>query len=128
MLNEALLKGLLPELAASLSERLEELLGSAGRDILVTALQLHLEKHGEELLAPVLEIERLKRKKLLTPAEVETVYGIKRRTLEDWRHKKVGPEYEKPGGTVKYRATTLDAFCRSSRVLTSESPALRAAS
>lgn len=128
MLSDKLLQNIAPELSEALSERIEELVGAAGRDVLVTALQLYLEKHGNELLAPVLEVERLKRKKLLTPAEVEIVYGIKRRTLEDWRHKKVGPEYEKPGGTVKYRATTLDAFCRSSRVLTSESPSLRAAS
>lgn len=128
MLDESVIEKLAPELKRCLSDRIEEIVGEAGKDVFFAALNLYLERFGPEILAPVVEIERMKRKKLLSPTEVETIYGIKRRTLEDWRFRKVGPEYEKPGGQVKYRATTLDAFCRSSRVLTSESSSLPAAS
>jgi hypothetical protein len=128
MFSDALMKELMPQLGEAMAERIDALLGDAGREVLERAIREYLERHGAEVLAPVVKVERLKRKTLLTPEEVEIVYGFKRRTLEDWRLKKIGPEYEKPGGKVKYRVTTLDAFCRASRVLTSESPSYRAVS
>lgn len=122
LLTEHIMQGLMPELQKALAGRIDQVIGAAGDDVLAAVLRQYLEDHGQELMAPVVEIERLKRKALLSPEEVQIVYGFKPRTLDDWRNRKVGPEYEKPGGRVKYRTTTLDAFCRSSRVLTSGSP------
>ena len=93
MLSEQLLQEMMPELGAAMARRIEEALDVAGRDVLAAALEQYFATHGRELLAPVVEMERIKRKTLLTPAEVEEVYGIKRRTLEDWRFRKIGPEY-----------------------------------
>jgi predicted DNA-binding transcriptional regulator AlpA len=53
-------------------------------------------------------------KELLTPAEVEIVYGLKPNTLRQWRYEGHGPRYVKtaPGrsGLVMYRRTDIDAW------------------
>jgi hypothetical protein len=115
------------ELRKNIDEAVRRIVDNSAEQALERALVLYLERHGAELLRDVVGIERLKRKTLLTAAEVETLYGIKRRTLDDWRLKKIGPEYEKFGGAIRYRVTTLDAFFRAARVATSERRTLRAA-
>lgn len=59
-------------------------------------------------------------RKYLTSQEVEQVYNIPTRTLEDWRHRGIGPSYHKRGKRVLYSVVTLDAFFESSRVLTAD--------
>jgi predicted DNA-binding transcriptional regulator AlpA len=53
-------------------------------------------------------------KELLTPTEVEQVYGLKATTLRQWRYEGHGPRYVKtaPGrsGLVMYRRRDIDAW------------------
>lgn len=72
----------------------------------------------ERLLAPVAEIERLKRKEYLTPEEVELVYGLKASTLANKRTKAKGPEYIKDGEKILYRQQTVKAYLESRTVRT----------
>ena len=53
--------------------------------------------------------------KLLTPAEVCAILGVKPRTLEDWRARRSGPElpYVRLGRTVRYRAEDIDRIIAS---------------
>jgi predicted DNA-binding transcriptional regulator AlpA len=56
----------------------------------------------------------LSAKELLTPAEVEQVYGLKATTLRQWRYEGHGPRYVKtmPGrsGLVMYRRRDIDTW------------------
>jgi len=61
----------------------------------------------ERLLAPVAEVERLKRKEYLTPEEVELIYGLKPKTLANKRLKAQGPEYIKDGDRILYRQQAI---------------------
>jgi predicted DNA-binding transcriptional regulator AlpA len=53
-------------------------------------------------------------KELLTPAEVEQVFGFKATTLRQWRYEGHGPRYVKtaPGrsGLVMYRRRDIDSW------------------
>lgn len=72
----------------------------------------------ERLLAPVAEIERLKRKEYLTPEEVELVYGLKASTLANKRTKAKGPEYIKDGEKILYKQQTVKTYLESRTVWT----------
>lgn len=72
----------------------------------------------ERLLAPVAEIERLKRKEYLTPEEVELVYGLKASTLANKRTKAKGPEYIKDGEKILYKQQTVKTYLESRTVRT----------
>lgn len=72
----------------------------------------------ERLLAPVAEIERLKRKEYLTPEEVELVYGLKASTLANKRSKAKGPEYIKDGEKILYKQQAVKAYLESRTVRT----------
>lgn len=47
---------------------------------------------------------------LLTPAQVESMYGISERTLESWRHRGQGPAYIKAGRLVRYRILDFEQW------------------
>ena len=64
----------------------------------------------ERLLAPVAEVERLKRKEYLTPEEVELVYGLKPKTLANKRMKAQGPEYIKDGERILYKQQAVKKY------------------
>jgi hypothetical protein len=64
----------------------------------------------ERLLAPIAQVERLKRREYLTPEEVEIVYGLKAATLANKRSKAQGPEYVKDGDRVLYRQQAVRAY------------------
>jgi hypothetical protein len=49
---------------------------------------------------------------LLTPGEVAKRYGRSLRTLEDWRYKRIGPQWVKLIGGVRYRLSDLLAWER----------------
>lgn len=57
------------------------------------------------------------KKEWLTSADVEDIYGVKKKTLEKWRADGTGPEYSKVGG-VKYNRRKLDNYMQQKRVLT----------
>lgn len=48
--------------------------------------------------------------KLLKEGEVETYFGLKTRTLQDWRRKGCGPSFVKSGRSVFYRVKDILAF------------------
>lgn len=70
-----------------------------------------------EKLEQVVDLERLRRKALLTPAEVEKLYGLKANTLETWRCRGGGPDYTKVGASVFYTNEALNRFIEERRVL-----------
>lgn len=72
----------------------------------------------ERLLAPVAEVERLKRKEYLTPEEVELVYGLKPKTLANKRLKAQGPEYIKDGDRILYRQQAIKKYLEAKTVRT----------
>lgn len=58
----------------------------------------------------VADLERLKRKELLTTDEVEALYGLSAATLDTWRCRGGGPDYVKPSKSVFYRHTDIQKF------------------
>ncbi len=72
----------------------------------------------ERLLAPVAEVERLKRKEYLTPEEVELVYGLKSKTLANKRLKAQGPEYIKDGERILYKQQAIRKYLEAKTVRT----------
>lgn len=72
----------------------------------------------ERLLAPVAEVERLKRKEYLTPEEVELVYGLKPKTLANKRMKAQGPEYIKDGDRILYKQQAIKKYLEAKTVRT----------
>ena len=72
----------------------------------------------ERLLAPVAEVERLKRKEYLTPEEVELVYGLKPKTLANKRMKAQGPEYIKDGERILYKQQAIKKYLEAKTVRT----------
>ena len=72
----------------------------------------------ERLLAPVAEVERLKRKENLTPEEVELVYGLKPNTLANKRMKAQGPEYIKDGERILYKQQAVKKYLEAKTVRT----------
>ena len=72
----------------------------------------------ERLLAPVAEVERLKRKEYLTPEEVELIYGLKPKTLTNKRLKAQGPEYIKDGDRILYRQQAIKKYLEAKTVRT----------
>jgi len=72
----------------------------------------------ERLLAPVVQLEKLKRKEYLTPDEVEIVYGLKAATLANKRTKSQGPEYIKDGERILYRQQAVRAYLESRAIRT----------
>ena len=83
------------------SEEKENLEGMIGSNI---------ESALERLLAPIVQVERLKRREYLTPEEVEAVYGLKAATLANKRSKAQGPEYIKDGDRILYRQQAIKIY------------------
>ncbi len=89
-------------------------------------LSENLESTLERVLAPIAQIERLKRKAYLTPEEVEIVFGLKATTLANKRSKAQGPEYIKDGDRIFYRPQTVSAYLDAKTIRTRNSPPLEA--
>lgn len=60
-----------------------------------------------------------RRKRLLSPRDVEAEFGLKPKVLENWRVTGVGPEYTTLGRRVYYERDRLEAFIAAGRVRTS---------
>lgn len=53
----------------------------------------------------------------LSEREAAAYLGVRsERTLQDWRHRKIGPAYSKLGRRVVYDLADLDAFLAAGRV------------
>ena len=72
----------------------------------------------ERLLAPVAQLEKLKRREYLTPEEVEIVYGLKPKTLANKRQKAQGSEYIKDGERILYRQQAIIKYLEARTVRT----------
>lgn len=72
----------------------------------------------ERLLAPVAQMEKLKRREYLTPDEVELLYGLKAVTLANKRMKAQGPEYIKDGERILYKQKAVKEYLDSRTVKT----------
>ena len=59
-------------------------------------------------------------KQALTEVEVEQVYGLKRRTLQQWRFLGRGPRYTKAGRCVRYLVSDIENFLSQGAVLPRE--------
>ena len=78
----------------------------------------NIESTLERLLAPVAEIEKLKRREYLSPEEVELVYGLKVSTLANKRMKAQGPGYIKDGEKILYKQQAVRQYLESRAVKT----------
>ena len=54
---------------------------------------------------------------LLLPEDAATYLGLATQTLAGWRHRKVGPEYLKVCGRIRYRMEDLETFVERARDL-----------
>jgi len=54
----------------------------------------------------------------LTANEAAEYLRVSPLTLQDWRHKRIGPPYFKVGKRVVYQRSDLDAFMQSTKVQT----------
>ena len=55
-------------------------------------------------------------KLLLSPKDVERIYGIKEGTLAKWRQRGTGPDYFSVGKLVRYKESEFEAWLESKRV------------
>jgi predicted DNA-binding transcriptional regulator AlpA len=55
-------------------------------------------------------------KEMLSPTEVEELYGIKVKTLAAWRLQSTGPDYFKLGNLVRYKKSEMDLWVEDRRV------------
>lgn len=70
-------------------------------------------------LSGVVRLAELRQRSALSPREVEALYGLPQRTLQQWRSDGVGPKYAKPGDkTVVYRPQDIDEFLSQTTVKT----------
>ncbi len=81
-----------------------------------------LESTLERLLAPVVEIESLRRKEYLTEEEAAKLFSIPASTLKTKRCRGGGPSYIKDGGRILYSKRSLVAYFDSRRIKTNEQP------
>lgn len=88
------------------------------QDQLTTALEMTLSR----LLAPVAEIETLKRKEFLTEDEAAKLFSLSAATLKTKRCRGGGPSYIKDGGRILYSRKSIQAYLEARRVKTNEQP------
>ena len=85
-------------------------------------LTLALEEALSRLLAPVAELESLKRKEFLTEEEAAKLFSLSAATLKTKRCRGGGPSYIKDGVRILYSRKGLQAYLDARRVKTSEQP------
>lgn len=93
---------------------------TALKEIIAQEVGAALAPLAEKVLKEVAELETLKRRPLLSPAEVQRVYGLKVATLADKRTRGSGPDFIKPGdnsGAVFYRPADIDRWIEKNRRL-----------
>ena len=66
--------------------------------------------------------------KYISTGEGSRLYGIPKKTLENWRSQKRGPRYHKSGKRVAYKVTDLEAFMAEHSIATIDQPLPLAAS
>ena len=59
------------------------------------------------IMAHAANLELLKKKPILTPAEVSQLYGIPSTTLATWRSRGLGPDYVKAEGSIFYKNSQI---------------------
>lgn len=59
-----------------------------------------------------------KRKKMLSPQDIQQEYGINKRTLEHWRLQGIGPAYTNFGRRVFYDRVVFEKFIAAGNVQT----------
>lgn len=62
------------------------------------------------LLESMAKLELLKKKPLLTPADVSILYGIPTATLSTWRSRAIGPDFVKAEGSIFYTHKQIERW------------------
>lgn len=62
----------------------------------------------------------------ISTVEAFRLYGIPKKTLENWRSQKRGPRYHKSGKRVAYRVVDLEAFMAEHAIATIDQPFAKA--
>ena len=60
--------------------------------------------------------------KYISTAEVSRLYGIPKKTLENWHSHKRGPRYHKSGKRVVYRVADVEVFMAEHSIATIDQP------
>ena len=83
-----------------------------------TPLQDMIESVLRQEISPVIRLEYLRRKPLLTPGEVEELFGIRESSLRTWRCRGGGPDYIQHGekGSVHYDPKSIEKFINRNRI------------
>lgn len=88
----------------------ESIRGDALQRIIAEEVGAALAPLADKVLAEVAAFEKLKRRPLLTPLEVELVYGISPATLCTKRCRGGGPDYIKQDRSVWYRPQDIERW------------------
>lgn len=86
---------------------IQECVESAIRKALSELLASLDSKQFSEIMSRVATLEFLKKKPLLTPSEVNQLYGIPVAPLATWRSRGLGPDYVKAEGNVFYKNSQI---------------------
>lgn len=89
-------------MTASLSDLIRAELAPALAEVVSGSLQVALSQAAD--------LERVKRKELLTAEEVEALYGFREATLATWRCRGGGPDFFRRGSLIFYRARDVAQF------------------
>ena len=93
---------------------------TALKEIIAQEVGAALAPLAERVLREVAELEALKRRPLLTPPEVQRLYGLKVATLADKRVRGSGPDFIKAAdnsGAVFYRPADIERWLDHNRRL-----------
>jgi hypothetical protein len=84
------------------------------------AIEQAMETTLSRILAPIAEIEAIRRKEFLTEEEAAKLFSLSAATLKTKRCRGGGPSYIKDGSRILYSRKTLQAYLESKRVKTTE--------
>jgi predicted DNA-binding transcriptional regulator AlpA len=68
-----------------------------------------------EPIAPVRDLTKLRADPLLTPEEAAQQLGRDKKTLANWRTRKIGPSFFRFGGRIHYRNSDIAAWIEASK-------------
>jgi hypothetical protein len=104
----------------------EACMGTEGQKVIVTTMDELSEMIRAAVLTSLREMPSLqeggrtgpKRRKFISPKEIEDEFGISRRLLMYWRHEGIGPAYTNFGRRVFYDRAGFEKFAASGQIQT----------
>lgn len=95
---------------------LEQYLKNAFQDVCADLLGNIMNSDMEDILKQTAKLEFLRKKPLLSSADVANLYGIPTATLATWRSRGMGPDYTKAEGSVFYTHQQIERWIAKNEV------------